>query len=146
MTYITRAAYAIKEESAQVFFLLTRSNPIHANLMKLHTKDHDMGKMFGRNFVRILRTVFENFDIFMESREKKKQTKQHDCMSTQKFLLLQLNALIISSNFEFESFETHYSWNLKKCHDFDSQIVLTKKDPSKINSDRWMHMRITKTL
>ena len=66
--------------------------------------------MFVQDFVRIVGTVFENIESFMEGREK----KQHDCISSRKFFptpkkVQQFNAIIISSNFEFESLETHYS-------------------------------------
>ena len=62
MTYITRAAYAVKE-SAQVFFLLTRSNPSQTILMNLHTYDHIMVyKITVENFVRIVCTVFAKIE------------------------------------------------------------------------------------
>ena len=41
--------------------------------------------MTVQNFMKTVRTVFEKFKIFIEGREKKKQKKRHDCMSSRKF-------------------------------------------------------------
>ena len=54
---IRRAAYAVKE-SALVFFLLTRSNPSHTNLLELHIYDHIIAENDCRKF-RSNRIVFQ---------------------------------------------------------------------------------------
>ena len=42
--------------------------------------------MTVQNFVKIVWTVFEKFEIFMKrSGEKKTKKKQHDCISSRKF-------------------------------------------------------------
>ena len=42
--------------------------------------------MTVQNFVKIVWTVFEKFEIFMKSSgEKKTKKKQHDCISSRKF-------------------------------------------------------------
>ena len=44
--------------------------------------------MTVENFVRIVWTVFEKFEIIMKGREKKKQKKRHDCISSRNFFRL----------------------------------------------------------
>ena len=41
--------------------------------------------MTVQNFVKIVWTVFEKFEIFMKRSGEKKQKKQHDCISSRKF-------------------------------------------------------------
>ena len=42
-------------------------------------------RMTVQNFVKIVWTVFEKFEIFMKRSGEKKQKKQHDCISSRKF-------------------------------------------------------------
>ena len=42
-------------------------------------------RMTVQNFVKIVWTVFEKFEIFMKRLGEKKQKKQHDCISSRKF-------------------------------------------------------------
>ena len=41
--------------------------------------------MTVQNFMKIVWTVFEKFEIFMKRSGEKKQKKRHDCISSRKF-------------------------------------------------------------
>ena len=53
--------------------------------MPLHTRGPFGCRMTVQNFVKIVWTVFEKFEIFMKRSGEKKTKKQHDCISSRKF-------------------------------------------------------------
>ena len=80
--------------------------------------------MTVQNFVKIVWTVFEKFEIFMKrSGEKKTKKKQHDCISSRKFFPT-------PKNFSLTSTEVHRC--LKTSHDI--QISLEMENDHMVNT------------